>query len=365
MHRVMYIGPQFETFQHSVHNHEIKAYHGNHVDKISAQQFEIVVIDGASFDESPLAHASHLKSEFRPSAKVWLYIHHPSIRESIESCYAEGFDDALVSLDRSNLEMAMAKASLLYSQRSHYLEQLDMAQDMARTAMSNSGELGALVRLLTNLVKTDCFNDMGIELVEWFDEFQLNICIQIRSGKEQFEYASSSIVQPIETEILSKGVNGDRIVELGKIYLFNEAHISILIKNMPLNDPDKVGRLRDHIAVIIHTSESIINSIQLKINEKKNSTDLIASGLDEFKQYVKSMNEEMFEYINTSKNQFKTFTSRMQADLLGLDLSDAQYEQLVRLLEEYEGYDEDFNEMNLDIENKITVLEHKIRIALP
>ena len=160
-------------------------------------------------------------------------------------------------------------------------------------------------------------------------------------------------------------MNGDRIVELGKIYLFNEAHISILIKNMPLNDPDKVGRLRDHIAVIIHTSESIINSIQLKINEKKNSTDLIASGLDEFKQYVKSMNEEMFEYINTSKNQFKTFTSRMQADLLGLDLSDAQYEQLVRLLEEYEGYDEDFNEMNLDIENKITVLEHKIRIALP
>jgi hypothetical protein len=365
MYQVLYIGNRFDDFNHKIDMQDIELRREDCEDCVIKREDDIVFIDGASFESTPLAYASHLKSKSNLNPKVWIYISHPEIEESIEACYTEGFDDALAVIDQARLKVTLIKAQLLNSQRIHYIEQLDLAQDMARTAMTNSGELGGLVRLLTNLVKTDHFNDMGVALLEWFDEFHLQICVQVRDDDTHYEYSSTSIVQPIESEVLLKGASGDRIVELGKIYLFNEPHISILIKNMPIIDSDKVGRLRDHIAIILHTSEKIIESIQLKIKEKKESNKNISTGIEEFKNQVINMNEEMFQYINTSKGKFKSFTTRIYNDLQGLDLSDKQYERLVELIDEYEQMDEDYNDINMDIESKISTLEGRIRVALP
>ncbi len=215
------------------------------------------------------------------------------------------------------------------------------------------------------MVKTEDFTDFGASLLDWFDDFQLKVCIQIRVDGEFFEYSSTSVVRPIETDILKKAVSGERIVTMGQIYLFNEPHISIMVKNMPIEDDERCGRLRDHLAIIIHSSESIIKTIQLKINEKKESDEIINSGLDEFKQQIVHVNEEIFKYINTSKQQYKSLTERVYADLLNLNLSDQQHDQLVQLLGDYNQSNEEFDELNINLESKISMLEQKIRIALP
>ena len=365
MYRILYVGDRLEQFHNDINLADIS------IESVALAQIkpsspaEIVVIDGACFDEGPLVHACQIKSQFDSAPRVWIFLAHPELNEPLEACYKEGFDDVVECLEWAKIEVCFIKATLLFNQRCHHIEQLDLAQDMARTALSNGGELGTLIRLLTNLVGVDNYNEMGAALIECLADFQLKVCIQIRNEHEKFEYATNAIVQPIEIEILSKAQAGERIVDLGKIYMFNEPSISILIKNMPAHDADKLGRLKDHIALIIHSSESIINNIKLKQNKNNENNSIISSGLDDFKQQVTRVNEEVFEYLNSSKSHFKLLLERMYSDLMGLDLSDSQHDQIVELMASYGQFDDDFDEINLDIESKLTLLEQKIRVALP
>lgn len=366
MYRILYVGCRLEQFCNDIDlvDIAIESVESQHVTQ--SNESEIVVIDGACFDNAPLVHACQIKSQFGSSPRVWIYLAHPEINESLEACYKEGFDDVVESLELAKIEVSFIKATLLFNQRLHHIEQLDLAQNMARTALSNGGELGTLIRLLTDIVGIDNYNEMGAALIHWFEEFQLKVCIQIRNnGAETFEYATSAIVQPIESEILSKAETGERIVEFGKIYIFNESNISVLIKNMPLDDMDKVGRLKDHIAIVIHSSESIINNIQLKQNKKIERNNAVSSGLNDFKQQVVRVNEEVFEYLSSSKSHFKLLLDRMYSDLLGMDLTDSQHDQIVEMIGSYGQFDDDFDEINLDIENKLSLLEQTIRVALP
>lgn len=366
MYRVLYVGCRIEQFCSEIDFSDIQIDEPESIQEAHRHASEIVVIDGACFSDAPLVHACQIKSQFNSVPRVWIYLAHPKIKEPLEACYKEGFDDVLETLDVLKLEVSLIKATLLFNQRSHHVEQLDLAQNMARTALSNGGELGTLIRLLTNLVGVDNYNDMGMELIDWFEGFQLKVCVQIRGNESEiFEYATNSIVQPIEVEILSKAKTGDRIVEFGKIYIFNEPSISILIKNMPLDDVDKLGRLKDHIAMIIHSCESIVENINLKNNKRSEKNSIISSGLDDFKQQVMHVNEEVFQYISSSKNQFKLLVDRMYSDLQGLDLTDNQHEQIVEMMEGYGQFDDDFEEINLDIESKLSMLEQRIRVALP
>ncbi len=147
MHRVLYVGDRFDPFFSQLNIRDLSICQSTSHSLSNKDLDEIIVIDGAAFNESPLAYASHIKSRQQSPEKVWLYVQHPEMYESIEACYKEGFDDVVDSHDVNKLETSLIKASLLFGQRSHYLEQLGMAQSMARTALCNSGELGTLVHL--------------------------------------------------------------------------------------------------------------------------------------------------------------------------------------------------------------------------
>ena len=168
MYRVLYVGCRLEQFGNDINLVDIAIENVDSHQANQSIQSEIVVIDGACFDHSPLVHACQIKSQFGSSPRVWIYLAHPEINESLEACYKEGFDDVIESLELAAIEVSFIKATLLFNQRSHHIEQLDLAQNMARTALSNGGELGTLIKLLTNIVGVDNYNDLGTALIDWF-----------------------------------------------------------------------------------------------------------------------------------------------------------------------------------------------------
>jgi len=60
----------------------------------------------------------------------------------------------------------------------------------------------------------------------------------------------------MEVELFDVLKNRGRLYNFGPRMIINDSHVSVLIKNMPLDDEIQVGRLRDILAVIIEGFEA-------------------------------------------------------------------------------------------------------------
>lgn len=365
MQNVLYIGGRFKhLFPQWFHSSLVvtsQSIEESSIDHLA----HIIVIDGGSLNDNAFSQAAALRASTSRTDKVWIYIQHDTQIVSLKNCYKEGFDDVIHQATPDSLEQAILKGSLLIEQKRHYFELLDMAQSMARTALTNSSELGSIIRLLADLVKVDDVHDFSYCLVDWFMALGLSVCIQVRFDEERLEFSSTSVVKPIESKLLTEGRNGGRIVEFGRKLLLNEDHISILIKNMPEHDPEKVGRLRDHFATISHTSESLLKTMKYKLDHKKRMSCIIRNGIEDFKHQFTHVCEEVFRYMSESRSQLEQFKTRMHEKISELDLTDDQYNQACEAISEFNQNSEDLDDFNVDLESKLSQLEQKIRIALP
>jgi len=360
MHNICYIGSSYPNY---LNKFPIDALYFVHLDHIEPMEHileiaNIIILDGNSFPENSLSKASSLRSQHHLPNQVWVYIINDKANETIEKCYTEGFDNA-VSLVSHEVFHAILRSDVLFEQRKQSQEQLIIAQHTARTALMNNSELGSLIQLLTDIIKVKNPASLAFALIHWFKQHGLSVCLQLRGHKKRYEFSSNdNIIRPIESELLSKGESGERIVTIGKRYLFNENHLSILVKNMPTDNPELIGRLKDHIATICHSCESAIDNV---LNEKPQPENLNTENISQIKSSISDLNQEVFDYIISVRGRLGKLMKIMHADFGSLELTEEHQEILRSVISEYSSNMEEIDEMNFDIETKITRFEQNIQ----
>jgi|GEM_PF-140251 len=143
-------------------------------------------------------------------------------------------------------------------------EQLQDLTAVAYTAMTNSSEMGLVAQFTEYSFLCQSYRDVADKIIETMENFGLNSTIQVRTDKDLLTLNKRGVVKQIEIELLEMVKKEGRILEAGHRMFINYPQLSILIKNMPLDDPDKCGRLRDHIAVIGSIGDARIAAIKVE-----------------------------------------------------------------------------------------------------
>ncbi|GAA6134714.1 hypothetical protein NBRC116188_15030 [Oceaniserpentilla sp. 4NH20-0058] len=359
MHNICYIGSSYPNYLNSYPIDSLYFVHLDHLEPMKhvLEIAHVIILNGNAFSENSLSNASLLRSQHNRSNQVWIYIVNEQVNETIEECYTEGFDNA-ISLISHEVYHSILRAEVLFEQRKQSEVQLILAQKTAQTALMNSSELGSLIKLLTDIIKVKNPASLAFALIHWFRQHGLCVCLQLRGNQKRYEFSSNDIIRPIESELLNKGESGDRIVKIGKRYLFNETHLSILIKNMPINEPEFLGRLNDHIATICHSCESAIDNV---LNENPDEESFNTVELSKIKSNITDLNQEVFDYIISVRGRLGKLMKVMHADFSRLELTDEHQEILRSVISEYSSNMEEIDEMNFDIETKITRFEQNIQ----
>lgn len=79
--------------------------------------------------------------------------------------------------------------------------------------------------------------------------------VQVRGCHEQVALTAEGEMTGMQASILEKMRDMGRIFEMGSRAIINFDHVSLLVENLPTEDPDKVGRLRDHLAVLAESAD--------------------------------------------------------------------------------------------------------------
>lgn len=194
-----------------------------------------------------------------------------SVEERIAG-YNVGAEDYIVKpFGQSELKSKLDTLFKVIENKEMLQQQIDDATETAFNAMANSSEMGSIVQYVEQIGKIDSKEDLANALVNCLRGFGLKCSAEFRVKNERFQYASEGVCSPMVVELFELLQNKGRLYEFMPRVLVNYPRVSLLIMNLPQDDPEKLGRIRDNICFVVGVTEHQLDSIITKgqLNEQK------------------------------------------------------------------------------------------------
>jgi len=151
---------------------------------------------------------------------------------------------------------AKVKALIALSQaRRELSENVHVASSTAMTAMTSMGEMGILLEALKAFNASVTYQQLADAMLASLAQFDLKGCAQLRTPRETLTYASNGPASPLDISVITHMSSMGRIEHFKSRMSITYDHVSILVSNMPQDDADRCGRLRDHLAMLVEAAE--------------------------------------------------------------------------------------------------------------
>ncbi len=252
-----------------------------------------------------------------------------SLRERMQG-YEVGADDYLVKpFEKEYLNARINILVKYHSERKELREQYELAHENALTAMTGASELAVAMRFLEKSLTYHSINDLAQGLFECTEQFSLDCCAMISEKDSPMWYSSeNSAISPLEKELIEMCDKEARFLDFGNRTIINYPCVSLLVKNMPLNDMDRYGRIKDLLPIVLSAVNSKTNTIRTEQALTEQSENLLTS--------FKKIRNSLFYLGSTIVNNRTQSTAIMNQlvqdlnmDFLGMGLEQDQEDFLL------------------------------------
>jgi DNA-binding response OmpR family regulator len=143
-------------------------------------------------------------------------------------------------------------------------EQASTAFKTAMSAMSSAAELGIVVQAMRESLS--CANHAALAhlLLRTVDQYGLDCSVQVRGRSTVISLSREGGCTPLEASIMSKLAEHGRMVDLGSRTAINFESISVIAKNMPRDDPERYGRLKDGLALLLEGMDTRVRTLDME-----------------------------------------------------------------------------------------------------
>lgn len=173
--------------------------------------------------------------------------------------------------------------------------QLDESFKTAMQAMTYSSELGQVLEFYKACELSKSFEELAEHLFVTTNMLNLNCSLQVYNFENQaISFSSGGATSPIEKDIMLAARKQPRFFDFGKRTIINYARFSLLIKNMPLEDEEKYGRLKDILGTLSDALESRLNIL--------------------FTQYAAKQKQDVIEMVSTTMTDIDLSLSLLQKE---------------------------------------------------
>jgi CheY-like chemotaxis protein len=169
---------------------------------------------------------------------------------------AGGSDFIIKPYPAEELAQKVRVADSSLEQRSDRSRQARFAEATAFTAMSSMGEMGALLQFLRRSYACSDPDQLAGEVLDAARQYDLPCLLQLRFGGERRCYSSKGACSPLEASILDHTSEMDRVFQFRDRLAINYPAITLLVQSLPLEDEERVGRLRDHLATLAEGADA-------------------------------------------------------------------------------------------------------------
>lgn len=163
-----------------------------------------------------------------------------------------GCDDLIDSKTTPDEVFARITKSIFHQIANSQLNQrLLVATETARNAMVDNSDLGANIQFLLQVQNCDNLDQLGQQFFATIQRYGLSCSLQMRSEMGKKDMEAHGMAKHLESQLLFQLKDSGRYVDFGPRTIVNYDRVSLLIKNMPVSDPEKYGSIKDNTFCLV------------------------------------------------------------------------------------------------------------------
>lgn len=192
------------------------------------------------------------------------------------------------------------------------------ANEMAMMALASNSEYGHTIQFIEKSYDAHNTEVLAHQLFSFLNGLGISASIMMQLRDSTLFYDSTGN-QPTadEQQLLVGFKDAGRISDFDSQTLINFTQCSLLVKNMPLDDPEKYGRLKDLMPAILGSIDAKLKLLQ--------GEDVVFANAEQTLNAIKRFRRTLFDLAN-SQNQ-KNSEALQQVATMSADI----YDQLPRL----------------------------------
>ncbi len=257
---------------------------------------------------------------------------HSSLRERMQG-YEVGGDDYLVKpFENENLQARINILIKYRKERVNLQEQYQIAKKTAVTALTGTSELGLAMQFMEKSIVFSSADDLMSGLFDFTDQFNLDCCAMVQAKNLNSWYTSKEVISPIEKELLELSDRDTRFLDFGQRTIVNYPMVSLLVRNMPLEDMERYGRIKDLLPIFLSAVNVKLSSIETQMALNQQSKDMLES-FKGIRQYLYQTGNTIVANREEGKDLTGKLIQDLHSDLLRMGLEVEQEEYLLELVD--------------------------------
>ena len=223
------------------------------------------------------------------------------------------------------VEMRLARSMEIAAAK----QEASTAMNVAMEAMTSSSELGEIIQFVKNVQSIDTLEGVGQSIIDIAKNFGLNSCALI-AGTQPILVGCEE--ESIEAKVLDKFQQSpERVTNLGIRTIIRSDNLVLLVKNMPLDEESRYGRLKDHLVVLEDIAYGRLTTLHAQNAIGEQRKDIINKLISLAETQIKSTSEKIHAHSTTITNTMGDMLNELENMLFSLGLDDDQEKKLMQL----------------------------------
>jgi CheY-like chemotaxis protein/cell division protein ZapA (FtsZ GTPase activity inhibitor) len=154
-------------------------------------------------------------------------------------------------------------------------EQVEAAEYLSSLVMASMDETGILLQFMSKLIAWEHTDEIAEGLLELLQRYKLDGVVQTRMAQGARTVSAAGINLPLEISVIDHVRNLGRIFEFRKRSVHNFERITLMVNDLPLQDPEYCGRLRDHLSVAAQSVDSRLKAIETDESNRRSQAGIL------------------------------------------------------------------------------------------
>lgn len=193
--------------------------------------------------------------------------------------------------------------------------------ETVQSALTDADDSAKTIQFLLQIHQCDNLDQLGQLLFATTERYRLSCSLQMRTEMGIKDMEANGMAKDLESQLLTQLRNRGRFVDFGKRTIVNVDRVSLLIRNMPTDNPKGYDALKANITCLLQGVNARIIALedQFSLMQEKESLRQLANDarqvIDSLKVAIQAATQEIHHQVTLSSDQLqRQLSSQLQTN---------------------------------------------------